>query len=195
MARVLAIAALLVVIWCESSNAQTIAVFSDSVGQSGCIEVPEIPFLDLYVLFVPGGAINEMQGAEFRSVGFPSSWTILSMTPNSQASIVIGDPFDSSEYGNDCYISFSACQEGVVMLWKASILALPPVEDHALRIEPLPFCPGGHACWGPIVNMCDAPVYTRVILSSATSMVNPVEGCTVSIDSRSWGAVKQLYGD
>ena len=66
MVRVLVFTVMLVATVSRAAYAQTIAVFSDSVGSSTCIETSLPPFLDLYILFVPGGQAVEMQGAQFR---------------------------------------------------------------------------------------------------------------------------------
>jgi len=191
MVRIFAVLVVLAAVACRPAGAQTLAVYSDSLATSTCIETSLVPYLDLFVVFVPGGSVGEIQGAQFRLEGIPEDWVIQSSTPNTMASFFLGDPFDAN--WPEGSVAFPACRQGVVMLWKATVFAWPTVENHAIEVKGQAFCPGGHSCWGPMVNLCDAPVYTSVVLANSSTEVNPPQGCTVSVDSQTWGAVKLLY--
>ena len=190
--RILFATAILALGLSGSARGQVIAVFADSLGTQNCIEVPEVPIVHLYVLFVPGGDIDAVQGVEFTSVGLPQEWSIISSSANPAAEFTGGNPFDNSQERNECAMAFEECQSGVVMLWKALVLAHPEMENQSMRIEPRIHCPG-FPCFGPIVYRCDDPVYTAVVMPTSETMINPTSGCEVAIESRNWTAVKQLY--
>src|SRR5262249_5312876 len=94
-----------------------VGVYRDSTGTEPCTTVAPYTATTLYVIAKTEGATeNGITGAEFRiEVTSPTGW-LLSYTPPSGASVVLGNPLDTSSSAGDnsgVNISFPSCRSPV----------------------------------------------------------------------------------
>ena len=75
-------------------HAQSIGIFLDEDGTRCAAEVGSAPYISLHVLAIPGGALPEVHGVQFRISGVPESWTSekILWIPDPTASLSLGHP-------------------------------------------------------------------------------------------------------
>lgn len=144
----------------------------------------------LYVNAQLGGRLSQgFLGAECSVFGIPADWSILDVTPNPAASVVLGNPV-----GEGCNIAFQQCQGppgGCVNLFVIRILPVSLRSNVRSYVRPhtRPSCPGFCCAW---LWACDAPIYTQYCAWMGQAWINGPP-CSVGVVPGSWGSVKQLY--
>jgi len=140
--------------------------------------------------YLTGYTASGMTGAEFRVDGFPPEWFIVSVTPNPQSTIHIGNPM-----AGGCNIAFPNCQTGtnyVALLYTVQFYAPSLVTERVLSVQrhTNPSNPD-IAC--PLMVGCDAPCFCVSCSIGGTAAINFPEHCVVGVASRSWSEVRSLY--
>jgi hypothetical protein len=127
--------------------------------------------------------------ASFRVDGlFDIQWSV---TPNPAADLSLGTPT------NGAYIAFP-CMQGAgaqhtVLLYTVLCIPQAPVSPRVVRVEPhVQPCDGYWCRNGPSVALCDAPIFTRMLVQKGRARINSGP-CTVGVQPESWARVKSLY--
>jgi hypothetical protein len=180
------------------ATAQWIGVFGDSVGASCNITIPYPgPPVDVFVLFTPGGEVDEIDAAWFKVEGLPVDWPVEEF-PNDAAESVTGEVF--SVTGGQ--IGFPDCQSTPTLLYRARVTPTSTAESITLTIRSNLFRPTGFEC--PGVGSCSPP--SPPCVPEAYAIVNgngqcvpcdpalcPVTDVPEFTVRRPWGVVKVLY--
>ena len=145
---------------------------------------------DLFVYGYYDDALDDgVRGAQFRIAGLPQDW-IVAVTPNPQANLVLGDPFQG---GVD--IAFPSCAMGAnneVLLYTVTVLpttgdvATLEVEEHTFPLSPNFPC--------PLFFWCIDLFGGRCVQEGVRAVINGgVAPCVVAVEQASWAEVKALY--
>ena len=151
-----------------------------------------------------GAAAGGITGAEFRIENTHRSETTVGISPDPNATIVLGDPFNLAGMN----IAYEFCQTGPrVRLLTFTLTENVAVTDVELLLTQhyRPSNPSFGVC--PLVTLCDGPVYTKVCVGMADSVhwravidqsVVPTAACVpvsypLGLEPSTWGQVKQLY--
>ena len=146
----------------------------------------------LYVLAYPRGIFaGGITASEFRVDDFPADWVIVSVTPNPEANLTLGNPL-----GPGCNIAFPSCQtgtSGVVVLYTIRFVALSIVTQGVLSV-------GGHTTPSipllpcPRLILCDGPADYFGCSQGGSATINYYERyCITAVEQKSWSAVRTLY--
>ena len=128
-------------------------------------------------------------GAEFRLDGFPPEWQVVHVTPNPQATVVIGNPLTGG-----CNIAFPECQtgtNGIALLYRVDFFAVTAVVERVLSVR-------GHSqpsnpdfpC--PLLQICDI-CFCVICGAGGTAAIDYPGYCSVGAEQRSWTEVRALY--
>ncbi len=178
--------------WVTLAPASTITVSFDSLGMVCEATQPLYTIQRLYLvaLLHDDVAASGIQGAEFVVQGFPSGW-MRNVTPNPAANAALGDPLNRGGF-----ISFEACQApgppGAVVLYTVDYVVQSEASKLVLTVDGVYSQHCNPWCW-PILTLCDAPYYTKIIASGGQAALNYPGFCTVSATPRTWSQVKSLY--
>jgi hypothetical protein len=188
----LRIAALLAILCLAagSASAQSIGLYWDTAAAT--CNGNNAPFTQgtMYVLALRGGAASGgLTGAEFRVDNFPVSTWFPSVTPNPASNVAIGAILSGG--GN---IAFPTCQTGtanVILLYTVTYFASDAQSNRVLSVlkHSAPSNPNFQC---PLMVLCDSPVFTKVCVTGSQGIINGPP-CTVSVEDKSWSAVKGLY--
>ncbi|MFQ5600135.1 MAG: hypothetical protein ACE5G2_06235 [Candidatus Krumholzibacteriia bacterium] len=172
-----------------SASGQSIGLFSDP-GCASCnlATTPGIP-ATLWIGMATGGSVSGIKGAEFRVDGLPAGWLTIS-TPNPAANLALGDPF-----AGGCNIAFPECQVGAcinlytvtVIPFSSDVDVVCVVDKHSSPSNPNFLC--------ALVNLCDAPLFTKVCVGAGSMFINSQADCTVAVEETTWSSVKSLYAN
>ncbi|HZL84949.1 MAG TPA: hypothetical protein VFD07_06165 [Candidatus Krumholzibacteria bacterium] len=178
----------------------TIGVYVDAAGTqctgttTGGVVIGSI-WVDL-----AGVAAGGFTGAEFRIDNSQMANTTVSVSPDPNANIVLGDAFNQA--GTN--IVYPTCQTGPrVRLATFTLVEMAPVSDIWLQVTQK-YTPTNWTFNCPLLTLCDGPVYTAVCVGERnnsvhwTSVLNPSVGISaaclpVSVTNTSWSQVKDLY--
>jgi len=178
LALVLTLEALLV----SSSSGATIGLYADP----GCTQTHMSLTLGTFGTFYVAYAGPEpVLSVAFRIDGMPASWVVASVTPNPEASFVVGNPLGA---GTD--VGFPTVQESNCLnLFTIVVTQTPPATGATLTVThrdppvnpdfPCPFA----------VFYCGAPCDWWGCCEGGQLFVDP----TVAISERPWSQVKELY--
>src|SRR5262245_22954625 len=84
-----------ILVTASPSLGQSIGIYFDQNAQTTVADVPVNTSGRFYIIGTLGGQLDMgMAVAEFRVVGMPAEW-MLTVTPNPDINIVLGDPFSS----------------------------------------------------------------------------------------------------
>jgi hypothetical protein len=128
-------------------------------------------------------------GAEFRLDGFPPEWQVVSVTPNPQANVVLGNPLTGG-----CNIAFPACQtgtNGIALLYTVEFVATAAVVERILSVR-------GHSTPSnpnfpcPQLMLCEF-CFCFVCGPGTTAAIDYPGYCSVGVQQRSWTEVRALY--
>lgn len=147
--------------------------------------------LNIYVIANLGGdaASAGITGAEFRLTGIPTDWFI-NVQANPAANVNLGS------ITTGCNIAFPSCQTGIsVLLYTINAFAVTAGNEIVLRIErhAIPSNPSWPC---PLVVLCDQPVFTKLCVSGACALINPIiprTCCILGVEAQTWSNVKALY--
>ena len=186
----------------------TIGIFADNMGTSCDITTTLYVQTEFFILANPNTAntAGGVNGAEFRIVGDPSTGGIVTAVANPASNVALGNPFEiaanppGSKGG--CNIAFPTCQlpdaQGFVLLYTVQYFptAVVSVDMQVDRADP-PSNPSLANC--PLINACDAPVFTAVCAVGGRAYMNPTvpgAACTeVAVQENTWSEVKSLYSN
>lgn len=155
-------------------------------------------FFTLHVTASEVGGIWEgygVGGAEFRIVGVPAGFSVVTRTTNPNAA-VFGDPLGAGTN----IVLFPGGSGGCISLFAFTFLATESLQDVRLRVErhSRPSNPNFDC---PVLAYSDCgpkPGSNRSIclqcVGSSEAVVNPTgPDCSVAVRSTSWAGLKQLY--
>lgn len=148
------------------AESQIIGVYASMDATQCVLTVPAGTPRTFYVLARLGGiAANGITGAEFRLTGLPSNW-LATVTPNPAAHSTLGNPLD----GEGAQIAFPVCQ-GPVLLYTITVLHAGDtgMYDVAVTRRTHPSDPNFPCAF---VTLCDAPVFTKVCVSTSPLYLN-----------------------
>jgi hypothetical protein len=190
---------LLILFWilllaAQPAHAQWIGIFSDIEGNGNQITAPQYTPTTFYIHAVYANALDPpgLQGAEFAvEHDITSSEAVITSEPSPLASLSLGDPMSGG-----CNLGFPVCQsEAVVLLYSVSITVLDAgtmtnrylvVTSHSSPSNPNFEC--------PLLNKCDAPLYTATCVATGFACINDQGGfCTFAVETSTWSEVKSLY--
>jgi len=152
---------------------------------------PFTPF-NVYLTAVLGtdAAGAGITAASFRVDGLADiQWSV---TPNPEA-VSVGSPTIG---GAD--IGFFACTQGAgvqrtVLLYTVLCIPQSPVSPRVVSVDRHSSPCDGYWCHhGPWVSLCDAPVFTRMVVQKGQARINSGP-CTVGAQPENWARVKSLY--
>jgi hypothetical protein len=179
--------------------AQTIGVYGDPSAAT-CPVIPIGPTQVYVVATLAPAACGGITGAEFRLVGWPTSWFYsLQQGPGIPE---IGNPFQEG-----IRLTSFTCRTGeggTVPLLTITVFAPSPASNVTVTVN-------GHlqpadpqfAC--PVVALCDAPVFTKLCATGITTRINDQFGfcrclapclgaCQpIGVEPSSWSSIKRLY--
>ena len=152
---------------------------------------PFTPF-NVYLTAVLGtdAAGAGITAASFRVDGLSDiQWSV---TPSPDA-ISVGMPTNGG-----AVIAFPTCMQGdevqrTVLLYTVLCIPQAPVSPRVVSVDGY-FQPCD-AYWcrhGPWVNLCDAPIFTRMLVQKGQARINSGP-CTVGVQPKNWARVKSLY--
>jgi len=177
-----------------SAFAQSIDMVGDPAGTtcSGTLMPGTTPFL--YIIARQGpNAPDGITGAEFWVSGFPATWLSI-VTPNPASAVALGSPFATTPPFR-ANIAFPACQpwsgNGIIPLYTIQVIPLSVVGETYLQVQ-IANPPSNIDYTGPIVTLCDPPIFTAVVVDGGTFIMNG-RPCTVSVEEKTWSQVKALY--
>ena len=179
--------------------AQTIGVYGD-LSAATCLLIPVGPTQVYVVATLAPAACGGITGAEFRLVGWPTSWFYT--VQQGPGIPEMGNPFQEG-----IRIASATCQTGAggtVPLLTISVFAPNLVSDVTVTVnEHLQPADPQFAC--PLVALCDAPVFTKLCATGIATRINPqggncgcqaqcFEACPpVAVEPNSWSGIKRLY--
>jgi len=202
--RVIGLTFAIVALACGSAMAQDggqIGVFADLDGSSCGITAAPYVASNFYILANPNTAntAGGVNGAEFSvttslTVGADAIFT---PTPNPQSTLALGGPFTGG-----CNIGFPSCvlpnAMGQVLLYTVQIVVLNAANaTNATMTVQMHGTPSNPNFQCPLINACDAPLFTAHCVNPGMAYLNPSSGpgpCfTVSVEEATWSGVKSLY--
>ena len=160
-----------------------ILLVNENGGENVIVEPPTPTTAYIVALNLTG----PITGAEVRLTGMPESWQVVT-TPLPPANISIGDPF-----GEGANIAFPTCQSPVglvVRLWQVTII--PDVYHGDVAIGSFPRVPPtnpGFNC--PLLVTCDYSL--QCTTSPGYTCINGGGYCLVSVEAKTWSALKALF--
>ena len=182
--------------------AQYIGLFTDANASTCVAQVGPNPRVDLHVIAILEGDVNEMVGAQFQITGVPATWTPENVlwVPDIGTAISLGNPlFPTPQHPLTAgvNVTYSACAGSPsnrrVALGRVVLLG-PPTEDNVhLRVTGFDLVPPDPDC--PFVAACDAPYYSKVCVGGGEIVLNgeAPSSCQVAVEENTWSNVKSLY--
>ena len=186
---------------------QSIGIYIDP-GATVCVaEVGSVALIDLHVIAVLGGDVNEMTGAQFWISGAPESWTPARVfwVPDPAVTASLGNPIFRTTIGDGrpgVGVVFNSCRgdgnpEGDterVELGRLIIAGAPTPREVHLKVEHYELVPPDPDC--PFVNDCTGPYYYKKCVAGGEAVLNGSGPCgVVAVTTRTWSEVKALYRD
>lgn len=185
--RVGAVLMALLVVGAAQASGASIGLFS-TPDCSSCNLTMNTPGVGTLYISVVATGLDPVVGSEFKVVGLPAGWFV-SVSPNPNANVVVGDPFGEIGAG----IVFPTGQPGpCVHLYTVTVFATTSVNDVVLRVTMrTPPTNPNKPC--PVVFIeCD-PCDTSVCVGGGSLFINSSTECTVAIEEGTWSQVKRLF--
>ena len=190
-----------------TASSQSIGIYIDSGGTVCTAEVGSVALIDLHVIAVLGGDVNEMHGAQFWISGAPESWTPRQVfwVPDPGVTVSLGNPIFHTTIGDGrpgLCVAFNTCRgDGIpegdtqrVEIGRLIIAGAPTPREVHLKVEHYELVPPDPVC--PFVNDCTDPVYEPTCVAGGEAVLNGTGPCGVlAVTQRTWSEVKALYRD
>lgn len=160
----------------DGVQGQSIGGYASMDATQCVLTVPAATPGTFYVLAeLAGAATNGISGAEFQLTGLPSNWAA-AVTPNPAAHFTLGSPLD----GEGAQIAFPACRpQGPVLLYTIVVQHTGDTGTYDLVVtrREHPSNPNFECAF---VTLCDAPVFTKVCVSTRPLYLNTGQPATFS---------------
>ncbi len=187
-----------------------LGLFDDTALNKNCGTITAFTAKDIYLGAILTGTETGLTGLEFSLANMRQTEDGILVTavegitefpPN----IFLGSvqaPADTSATSagtGGANVNWPACVQGTKLpLLKISILTFNALTDKQFTVMHK-FAPSNPAygLGGPIIIACDAPTYTPIRVTGgyyiANPSANPPAVCFITVNSETWGAVKQMY--
>ena len=166
---------------------QSIGLYSTADCSSCNLDIPQYSIGTFYIRYMHPYA--PVGSAQFRVVGLPPEWYLLSVTPNPAATVVLGDPFGAGTAIGFCCSQPAECAD----LFTVQVIALTDVSDVVLRVsQRLPSSDPNLQCpW--VVFDCGPACDWWGCVAGGELFINSSQECTVGVQESTWSRAKQLY--
>jgi hypothetical protein len=184
-----------------ASRAHTIGIFMDTAAATCTAQVGDEAWVELHVIALLQGDIQQMTGAQFRITGVPAGWTSENAlwVPEPSSAISLGHPlFPTSVHPAvaGVNVAFRWCQFGPrVLLGRIVLLGAPTPGEVRLRVEGFELAPQDPGC--PLIVDCQVVYALQCVLGGEIVLNGPARGACqpTGIQASTWAGVKSLYRD